>query len=156
MDKERVVILLFIILNAFTIYNYYLPSTQTNTIQYLPIQSINKESPSYHITGIVDSPDEVTVYGKNMTIMVATGNSMLPVSRNDTYTIVEQYFTPSNLTVGDIVVYRKNTSDFDGYIDHRIVWMNDTHFIARGDNNPVDDAIQPISSIKGIVVGIIY
>ena len=158
LETYKKIVFLFILLNCGIIYDYYTNQSpqQVSILQSFSSEPTSPVSPGYHINGYVESPSEVCMYGKDMKVMVAQGNSMLPVSRNNTYTIVEKSFTYENLSIGDIVVYRRNDSIYDGYVDHRLIWMNSTHFVARGDNNYYDDDMMPLTAIKGIVVGILY
>jgi len=67
----------------------------------------------------------------------------------------------SNINLGDIVIYKydENFAAFPtsyNLIIHRIIFINETHFIAMGDNNSIDDGLYPRSALKSVVVAILF
>jgi len=72
--------------------------------------------------------------GTSMPIVSVVSDSMEPVlHRGDLVFVVR----PNDLKVGDIVIYRKEGSQFT--IIHRIIQKTENGYIIKGDNNPGPD-----------------
>ena len=83
-------------------------------------------------------------FGVGMAV-VLTGSMEPELSVDDLILVVEQ----DSYDVGDIVVYQSSGS----LIVHRIVTMNGTVLVTKGDANNVEDAEIDVSYIKGKVIG---
>lgn len=90
----------------------------------------------------------------NILLYQVISSSMYPALQINQTILVRYYkLNKDNLTVGDIVVF--NRGDYPS-VSHRMIWRNETHFQAKGDNNSIPDRILPITNISGVVVGILY
>lgn len=83
-----------------------------------------------------------------MKIVSASGYSMYPSFDNlAIYVMVSTDIRKPQ--VGDVVMYRS----VDGfYVVHRVVAVYGDFIVAKGDNNPVDDGVIHISSVKYVAV----
>jgi signal peptidase len=85
-------------------------------------------------------------------LVIVEGNSMLPTLYNGDLVIIYKP-PPSDINVGDIVVYR---SPITGrLVIHRVIKINSHdgvsyYYITKGDNNPVDDVAQGLEPPGGI------
>lgn len=76
---------------------------------------------------------------------------MYPTLRSGDGLIVEPFKESSRLKVGDVIVY--SSPDKLSDIVHRIIKIEESGVITRGDNNnKIDPGIVPYSSIIGIVI----
>lgn len=92
------------------------------------------------VSMIVNGKDYFSILGYSV-FNVATGSMEPTISQNDIIIVKDN----NDLKVGDIITYQKDKS----YITHRIVSMNDSAIIAKGDaNNTCDNAIT-----KDLVIG---
>lgn len=85
------------------------------------------------------------------------GTSMLPtIHEGDRLTIFKEPFagTPH---LNDIVTFSSEYcySEYGSFsIAHRIININGTQFLPKGDNNSMPDCLMPLSAIEGIVIGV--
>lgn len=89
---------------------------------------------------------------ENLTKIVYVGTSMYPLLRDlDTL-----YYTTNNiqsLKPGDVIVYKSKKANKETYITHRIISIENSSFITKGDNNPrIDDLLVDPSNILGLVI----
>jgi len=76
--------------------------------------------------------------GGQTVYVIVNGNSMEPKFHNGDLVITSR---SSNYQVGDIVVYR--SSELQSLVFHRIIGLDQDHFILKGDNNSWTDSYQP-------------
>ncbi len=123
----------------------------------LPLSDAISEEPSLETpesgtnNGITPSSfieqDDVRVFQNHVTLNVPgvkwakfedTG-SMLPVINKDSYALQVEPACPNEISVGDIVSYKKDNR----VIIHRVVHKDEdeegAYFVLKGDNNPVND-----------------
>lgn len=96
-----------------------------------------------------------TISGQSY-IAVVSGISMEPILSTGDLVIILPVKDPSEIHVGDVVVYKSVSGR---YIIHRVINITniggDTYFIIKGDNNPIPDpAPVPFESIVGKVISI--
>ncbi len=102
---------------------------------------------------------------QNIYYSTVSGTSMEPTfGENDKVLWVE--VDPSELKVGDIIVYDHPTKPAEGTIVHRIIKImknGEYRFETKGDNRSESDAETAISAyyvsendLKGLVIGVIY
>lgn len=97
------------------------------------------------------------VIRKNLTVGCGIGDSMLPTIRNGGCTLNDKNFKLSDIKPGDIIQFDSSKTKIS--VQHRVVFINGTHFITKGDNpytNPINDDIETVDKITGLVVGILY
>jgi signal peptidase len=75
-----------------------------------------------------------------ITLAVVEGNSMEPTLQTGDLVIVLKRVATSDVSVGDVVVYRRGST----LIIHRVVMIEGSTFITKGDNNWVVDP--PVNS----------
>lgn len=87
----------------------------------------------------------------NSKFNTCSGPSMHPTLKSGDGLILETFEKPSQLKVGDVIVYSRPDKLFD--IVHRIIKIEKDGVITRGDNNnKIDPGIVPFSAIIGIVL----
>jgi len=80
-----------------------------------------------------------------------SGPSMYPTLRSGDGLVLEPFEKPSQLNVGDIIVYSSSDKLFD--VVHRVIKKEKDGVITRGDNNnKIDPDIVPYAAIIGIVL----
>ena len=81
---------------------------------------------------------------------LALGSSMFPtISNGDMLVCVSKYLSP--IKPGDIAVYKKGGE----YIVHRVLYINGSYVVFKGDNNMVPDEKVPASNVYFKVVAIL-
>lgn len=85
-----------------------------------------------------------------ITIAVVEGSSMEPTLQTGDLVIVLRKISVNEMSVGDVVVYRRGSM----LIIHRIVMIEGNTFITKGDNNWVVDPPVSSEAVIGKVLGI--
>lgn len=87
-------------------------------------------------------------------IAVVSGASMEPILSTGDMVIIAPVSSPSDIRVGDVVVYKSAGGKL---VIHRVISVvgNGEYFITKGDNNPVPDPLQvPFKNVVGKVLSI--
>src|SRR5215216_2586024 len=79
-----------------------------------------------------------TLIGGRSSYVVVNGNSMEPGFHRGDLVIVQ---TASTYNVGDIVTYRNG--DLNAFVIHRIIAIEQDHYVFKGDNNSWIDTYRP-------------
>src|SRR5689334_15618847 len=79
-----------------------------------------------------------TTIGGWASYVIVNGNSMEPGFQRGDLAIVRG---GSNYGVGDIVVY--HSEEMNAFVIHRIIGMEQDHYVFKGDNNPSVDTYRP-------------
>lgn len=85
-----------------------------------------------------------------VTLAVVEGTSMEPTLQTGDVVIVVRRVKLSDLSVGDIVVYRRGSS----LIIHRVVSLGPSDVVTKGDNNWAPDPPVPYEAIVGRVLSV--
>lgn len=126
----------------------------------LPSQCFTKLQSSHHLYDIRGNANthELTIQlGRNFDWMqaAATGSMRPALSDGSTAIIVKPQ--PSELGVGDIIIFKCDSKD----IIHRIVRIQNDTYITKGDNNDIDDSKAfgcntHFADIESQVIGVLY
>lgn len=88
--------------------------------------------------------DIISIFNKSFLVVIS--GSMEPTIYPKELIIIDKQ---KNYKVGDIVTYK---DDEKNIITHRIISLNNKNFIAKGDNNNINDDEQEIKNIYGKVI----
>src|SRR5262245_21574139 len=79
-----------------------------------------------------------TMIGGWASYVIVNGNSMEPGFHRGDLVIVR---TGSTYSVGDIVIY--HNAEVNAFVIHRIIAIEQDHYVFKGDNNPWIDTYRP-------------
>lgn len=85
-----------------------------------------------------------------VTLAVIEGTSMEPTLQTGDVVVVVRGVKPGELSVGDIVVYRRGSS----LIIHRVVSLGPSGIVTKGDNNWAPDPPVPYEAVVGKVLNV--
>lgn len=85
-----------------------------------------------------------------VTLAVVEGTSMEPVLQTGDVVVVIRKVKPEELSVGDIVVYRRGSS----LVIHRVVSLGPSGLVTKGDNNWAPDPPVPYEAVVGKVLSV--
>lgn len=85
-----------------------------------------------------------------VTLAVVEGTSMEPTLQTGDVVVVIKGVKPGELSVGDIVVYRRGSS----LIIHRVVSVGHSGIVTKGDNNWAPDPPVPYEAVVGKVLSV--
>ncbi|MCC6046963.1 MAG: signal peptidase I [Desulfurococcaceae archaeon] len=85
-----------------------------------------------------------------VTLAVIEGTSMEPTLQTGDVVVVVRGVKPGELSVGDIVVYRRGSS----LIIHRVVSLGPFGIVTKGDNNWAPDPPVPYEAVVGKVLNV--
>ena len=92
----------------------------------------------------IKKDEMVTVFGRGFLVIVT--ESMSPTIESGDFIVISKQ---DEYKEGDIVTY---LDEADMIVTHRIVEINDSTFIAKGDNNNIEDNKTEIKNIYGKVI----
>lgn len=92
----------------------------------------------------IKKDEMVTVFGKGFLVIVT--ESMSPTIESGDFIVISKQ---DEYEEGDIITY---LDESDMIVTHRIVEINDNTFIAKGDNNNIEDNKTDIKNIYGKVI----
>ena len=85
-----------------------------------------------------------------VTLAVVEGTSMEPTLQTGDVVVVIRRVGPEELSVGDIVVYRRGGS----LVIHRVVSIGPSGLVTKGDNNWAPDPPVPYEAVAGKVLSV--
>lgn len=92
----------------------------------------------------------------DMSISNVLGNSMNPIIPDGSIVITRALYDDYDFRVGDIISIPSPEGEEYSYWVHRIVEINNTHVLTRGDNNYEDDGWTRREDVLEILMGVLY
>jgi signal peptidase I len=156
MNKNKIIFSIFISMIIAFVISIMVIDTDARDKIYISQQMNNISSLNLNFT---ENGDYIIHGDKLRVSSTKLSTSMVPTIQPGQNVLVSDNI--SNVKVGDIVIYKYDPvfAEFEihsTYVIHRIIYLNDTHFIAQGDNNIMEDGLYPRSALRSVVFAVLY